>query len=73
MQKEKVPAEWRMRLFAELQRMKDKMDRLWERLYEEPLIAKEQEIWQGVEKLPKFEGTGRRDPRPRSGRNIKSF
>ncbi len=73
MHKEELPTEWRITLSAELQRMKDKMDRLWDKLYEEPLIAKEQEIWQGVEKLPKFEGTGRRNQRPRLNRSIKSF
>jgi len=64
---------WGITLLAELQRMRDKMDCVWDRLYEERPIAKEQEIWQGVEKLPKFEGTGRRSPGPRSSRNIKSF
>lgn len=51
---------------AELQEMKEKMDRVWNTLLEESPIAKEQEIWQWVEKFQKFEGTGRRSFNPHS-------
>jgi hypothetical protein len=53
--------------------MMDKMDYVRDRFYEEHSIQKEQEMWQGVEKIPKFEGIGRRSPGPRSSRNIKLF
>jgi hypothetical protein len=65
--------EWGVSLLADLQRMKEKMDRVWESLSEESAITEEREIWQWVEKLPKFEGRGRRSPGSRANRNIKSF
>jgi hypothetical protein len=64
--------EWGITSLADLQRMKEKMDRVWERLFEESPVAKEREIWQWVEKLPKFEGTGRRSLESRSTKSIKS-
>jgi len=64
--------EWGVTVLADLQRMKEKMDRVWENLFEESAIAKEREIWQWVEKLPKFEGTGRRSLQSRSNKTIKS-
>ena len=64
--------EWEVTVLADLQRMKEKMDRVWENLFEESAIAKEREIWQWVEKLPKFEGTGRRSLQSRSNKTIKS-
>ena len=44
---------------AELQEMREKMDRVWSTLLEESPIAKGQEIWEWIEKIPTFEGTGR--------------
>ena len=64
--------EWGITSLADLQRMKEKMDRVWESLFEESPIAKEREIWQWVENLPKFEGTGRRSLRSRSNKTIES-
>ncbi len=56
---------------ADLQRMKEEMDRVWFTLIEESAIPKEGELWRWVERLPKFEGTGRRSLRSRSNRTIK--
>jgi hypothetical protein len=56
---------------AELQKMKAKMDREWNTLFEESPIAKEQEIWQWIEKFPKFEGTGRRGFKSGSNKSIR--
>ncbi len=56
---------------ADLQRMKEEMDRVWQSLFEERAIAKEREVWQWVEKLPKFEGTGRRSLKSRSNKTVK--
>jgi hypothetical protein len=63
--------EWGLTSLADLQRMKEKMDRVWESLFEESAIAKEREIWQSGEMLPKFEGTGRRSSKSRSNKTIK--
>jgi len=51
---------------AELQEMKEKMDRVWNTLLKESPIPKEQEIWQWIAKFQKFEGTGRRSFKSRS-------
>ncbi len=56
---------------ADLQRMKEEMERVWQSLFEERAIAKEREVWQWVEKLPKFEGTGRRSLNSRSNKTVK--
>jgi hypothetical protein len=64
--------EWRVTSLADLQRMKKKMDRMWDSLSEEGRITEEREIWQWIEKLPKFEGTGRRSLKARSNKTIKS-
>jgi hypothetical protein len=64
--------EWGVTSLADLQRMKEKMDRVWESLSKESPIPKEMEMWQWVEKLPKFEGTGRGSFKSRSNKNIKS-
>jgi len=58
-------------LLADLQRTKEEMDRVLESLSEESAIAKEREVWQWVEKLPKFEGAGRRSLKSRSNKTIK--
>ncbi len=63
--------EWGVTLLADLQRMREKMDRLWDSLFEEGPITRERKIWQWVEKLPKFEGTGGRSLRSRSNNTIK--
>ena len=52
--------EWGVASIADLRRMREKMDRARDNLFEESPIAHEREIWQWVEKLPKFEGTGKR-------------
>jgi hypothetical protein len=70
--REGLPMEWGITSLADLQRMKDKMDRVWKSLLDETPIAGERETWQWVEKLPKFEGTGRRSFKSRSNKNIKS-
>ena len=62
--------EWGVTVLADLQRMKEKMDRVWDSLLEERTIAKEREMWQWVERLPKFEGTGRRSIKSRSNKPI---
>jgi len=59
-------------LLGELQKMKEKMDLVWNDLFEKN-PGKKDEDFQWVEKLPKFGGTGRRTLRSRSSRNIKSF
>ena len=64
--------EWGVTLLADLQRMKEKMDRVWESLSEESATAKEGEMWEWVAKLPKFQGTGRRILKSRSNNIIKS-
>ena len=44
----------------ELQKMKNEMDRLWNSLLEESLGMREEELWQWCERIPKFEGVGRK-------------
>ena len=63
--------EWGITVWAELQKMREKMDHVWGSFFEESPVAEEQEIWQCVEKLPKFEGTGRRSLKSRSNRIIR--
>ncbi len=49
---------WGISSLDELQKMKEKMDRAWNELFERnPRKEEEMERW--VEKLPKFEGTRR--------------
>ncbi len=62
---------WGIGYLAELQEMKEKMGRVWNILFEESPIAKEHEIWQWIEKFPKFEGTGRRSFKSRSNKTIR--
>ncbi len=57
-------------LFDRLQRMKEEMDRVWNNLVEENPMEIELERWQGVEKLPKFEGVGK-NSKSRSVKSIK--
>jgi len=63
--------EWGVTSLADLQRMREEMDRAWNSLIKESAIAQEREIWQWIEKLPKFEGTGRRSFNSRSNKMIK--
>jgi len=63
--------EWGVTSLADLLRMREKMDRMWNSLFEESPIAEEREIWQWVEKLPKFERTGRRSLKSRVDKTIK--
>jgi hypothetical protein len=62
--------EWGVTSLTDLQRMREKMDGVWDSLFEESPIAKEREIWQWVEIFPKFEGTGRRSLKSRSNETI---
>jgi hypothetical protein len=57
---------------AELQEMREKMDRVWNTLLEESPIAKGQEIWEWTEKIPTFEGTGRSSFKSRLNKTIRS-
>jgi hypothetical protein len=61
-----------MTLLGELQEMKEKMDLVWNDLFDKK-AEKEEEAMQWVERLPKSEGTGRRSLRPRSNKTIRSF
>jgi len=61
----------RMTFLGELQKMKEEMDRMWKDLFEERPRKKEEDAWQWVEKLPKFEGAGRRSLRVRSNKTVK--
>jgi hypothetical protein len=61
-----------MTLLGELQEMKEKMDLVWNDLFEDE-VKKEEEAMSCVERLPKSEGTGRRTLRPRSNKTIRSF
>jgi hypothetical protein len=54
-----------------LQKMKEEMDRLWTNLIEESFGMKEKEIWQWYERLPKFEGVGRKSLNPRLNKSVK--
>jgi len=63
--------EWGVTSLADLQRMREEMDRAWDSLIKESAIAQEREIWQWIEKLPKFEGTGRRSFNSRSDKIVK--
>ena len=58
-------------LLDDFQEKQKEMDRSWGSLFEESASGKEQEIWQGMEKIPKFEGTGRRSLKSRSNKIIK--
>jgi len=60
-----------VRLLADLLRIGEKMDRLWDGLSKHNPFVQERDMWQWVEKLPKFEGTGRRCLRSRSNKTIK--
>ncbi len=55
----------------ELQKMKEEMDRLWNSLLEQSLGMKEQELWQWCERLPKFEGVGRKSPKSKLSKTVK--
>jgi hypothetical protein len=63
--------DWGITFFDELKRMKEKMDQTWGELFEEH-TGYEPEVSPWIEKLPKFEGTGRA-PKSRSRKTIKSF
>jgi len=59
-----------VRLLADLLRMGEKVDRVWDGLSKHNLFAQEREMWRWVEKLPKFEGTGRRSLKSQSNKTI---
>ena len=63
---------WRGTSFADLQKMKEKMERAWKNLSEQNPFAQEREMGQWIEKLPKFEGKGRGGLRSPSDEIIKS-
>ncbi len=56
---------------ADLQKMREEMERAWESLMKRSTTVEEREVWKWVEKLPKFEGTGKRNLNPRSNKTIK--
>ncbi len=56
----------------EFMKMKEEMDRVWNNLFKKPSEKKFEEVWQWVEKLPKFEGAGRSGSRSRSIKTIRS-
>ena len=64
--------EWGIAFLDDLKKMKEEMDRVWNDLFEKS-SDKEEVTWQQVEKLPKFEGPGRRSLKSRSNKTIKSF
>jgi hypothetical protein len=45
------------------QKMKAEMDHLWNSLLFETPNRREEEIWEWCERLPKFEGIGRKSPK----------
>jgi len=55
----------------ELQKMKEEMDRLWNSLLEQSHGMKEEELWQWCERLPKFEGVGRKSPNSKLSKTVK--
>jgi hypothetical protein len=65
--------EWGITFLDELEKMKEEMDRKWNDLFKGSPGKKEEEASQWVEKLPKFEGPGRRSSKSRSSKTIKSF
>ena len=54
-----------------LQKMKEEMDRLWNNLFLETPNRREEGIWQRCERLPKFEGVGRKCSNPRLNKTVK--
>jgi len=54
-----------------LQKMKEEMDRLWKNLFAEAPNRREEELWQWCERLPKFEGVGRKGPKSKLGKTVK--
>ena len=63
---------WGITFFSELQEMREKMNLVWNELFEEMPEGEEEEGFQWVEKLPKSEGTGRRSLGSRTNKHIKS-
>jgi len=55
----------------ELQKMKEEMDRLWNSLLEQSLGMKEEELWQWCERLPNFEGVGRKSSKSKLSKTVK--
>jgi hypothetical protein len=70
---EKRMMKWGITFLDELQKMKVAMDREWNDLFEKSPGKNEEEAWQWVEKLPKFEGARIRNLKSRSNRTIKIF
>lgn len=54
-----------------LQKMKEEMDRLWKKLFVETPNNRQEEMWQWCERLPKFEGVGRKSSNPRLNKTVK--
>jgi hypothetical protein len=66
--------EWGIPSLGELEKMKQEMDRVWNDLFEEDPKRNGDDAWQWVEKLPKFEGAGKRKSfKSRSNKTIKSL
>ncbi len=53
-----------------LQKMKEEMEILWQKLFFETPNGEEEEIWMWCERLPKFEGVGRTSSHPKY-KNVK--
>ena len=54
-----------------LQKMKEEMDRLWNNVIERSHGMKEEGLWQWCERLPKFEGVGRKSPKSKLSKTVK--
>jgi len=68
--------DWGVKFLGELNRIKERMDQTWSDLFEENVEEEKRtrpSPAHPVERLPKFEGTGRRTPRPRSHKKVRSY
>ncbi|MGZ3535245.1 MAG: hypothetical protein ACXU99_15630 [Thermodesulfobacteriota bacterium] len=54
-----------------LQKMKEEMDRLWNNLIGQSFEMEGDELWGSCERLPKFEGVGRKSSNPRLNKSVK--
>jgi len=63
--------EWVVTPLGNLQRRREEMDLAWESFIKESALVQELKTWQWIEKLPKFEGTGRRSFKSRSNKAIR--
>jgi hypothetical protein len=63
---------WGITFLGELQEMRKTMNHAWYELFEKMPEDEKEQGFQWVEKLPKSEGTGRRNLGPRTNKHIKS-